>query len=155
MAGEMARAGAEALGEPGSAASLRDARRGEGAKGVSDFRFGCNPPETNWPRKVVLHALLNPRAPAQAQTVLVNQASGAMSAFGEIAIRGDARGAMYGALDFAEQLEIAGAPQAEEVRPTLGLRALNFNMPLPGTADLSEEDWPTTSGSGTLSLSAF
>ena len=122
-------------------------------------------------------ALLSLLSPAQAQTIIVNNASGPMAAFGETAIRGaargaklgrvaislaaelppeafrirktaggyaisggDARGAMYGALDFAEQLEIAGAPQAKEVRPALGMRALKFNIPLPGTGYLSEED---------------
>ena len=53
---------------------------------------------------------------------------------------GDARGAMYGALDFAEQLELNGKVRDKEEQPTLSLRALKFNVPLPGTGYLSEED---------------
>jgi hypothetical protein len=53
---------------------------------------------------------------------------------------GDARGAMYGALDFAEQLELNGEVRDKEAQPTLSLRALKFNVPLPGTGYLSEED---------------
>jgi hypothetical protein len=53
---------------------------------------------------------------------------------------GDARGAMYGALDAAEQLELTGAVREKDARPSLGMRALKFNIPLPGTGYLSEED---------------
>jgi hypothetical protein len=53
---------------------------------------------------------------------------------------GDARGAMYGALDFAEQLELSGKVRDKEEQPSLGVRALKFNIPLPGTGYLSEED---------------
>jgi hypothetical protein len=53
---------------------------------------------------------------------------------------GDARGAMYGALDFAEQMELSGRVGEKEERPTLSVRALKFNVPLPGTGYLSEED---------------
>jgi hypothetical protein len=53
---------------------------------------------------------------------------------------GDARGAMYGALDFAEQLELSGKVSEKEEHPSLGMRALKFNVPLPGTGYLSEED---------------
>lgn len=53
---------------------------------------------------------------------------------------GDARGAMYGALDFAEQIELAGAPRDKQIAPSLPVRALKFNIPLPGTGYLSEED---------------
>jgi hypothetical protein len=53
---------------------------------------------------------------------------------------GDARGAMYGALDFAEQLELTGKVQDKEEQPSLSVRALKFNIPLPGTGYLSEED---------------
>ena len=53
---------------------------------------------------------------------------------------GDARGAMYGALDFAEQLELDGKVRDREEQPSLSVRALKFNVPLPGTGYLSEED---------------
>jgi hypothetical protein len=53
---------------------------------------------------------------------------------------GDARGAMYGALDFAEQLELTGQVRGKEEQPSLPVRALKFNVPLPGTGYLSEED---------------
>ncbi|HMC59474.1 MAG TPA: hypothetical protein VKJ01_09805, partial [Candidatus Solibacter sp.] len=58
---------------------------------------------------------------------------------------GDARGAMYGALDFAEQLELTAQVRDKQVRdkeeqPSLAVRALKFNVPLPGTGYLSEED---------------
>src|ERR1035441_6278453 len=53
---------------------------------------------------------------------------------------GDARGAMYGALDFAEQLELNGKVRDQEEQPSLAVRALKFNVPLPGTGYLSEED---------------
>ena len=53
---------------------------------------------------------------------------------------GDARGAMYGALDFAEQLELTGKVSDKEEQPSLAVRALKFNVPLPGTGYLSEED---------------
>jgi len=53
---------------------------------------------------------------------------------------GDARGAMYGALDFAEQLELTGKVRDKEEQPALAVRALKFNVPLPGTGYLSEED---------------
>jgi hypothetical protein len=53
---------------------------------------------------------------------------------------GDARGAMYGALDFAEQLELTGKVRDKEEQPSLAVRALKFNVPLPGTGYLSEED---------------
>src|ERR1039458_4638507 len=53
---------------------------------------------------------------------------------------GDARGAMYGALDFAEQLELSGTVRDKEEQPSLAVRALKFNVPLPGTGYLSEED---------------
>jgi hypothetical protein len=53
---------------------------------------------------------------------------------------GDARGAMYGALDFAEQLELSGKVRDKEEQPSLAVRALKFNVPLPGTGYLSEED---------------
>jgi hypothetical protein len=53
---------------------------------------------------------------------------------------GDARGAMYGALDFAEQLELNGQVRDKEEQPSLSVRALKFNVPLPGTGYLSEED---------------
>lgn len=54
---------------------------------------------------------------------------------------GDARGAMYGALDFAEQIELTGAlPQPKEVKASLPVRALKFNLPLAGTGYLSVED---------------
>ena len=53
---------------------------------------------------------------------------------------GDARGVMYGALDLAEQFTLTGAAQDKSVRPTLAVRALKFNIPLPGTGYLSEED---------------
>ncbi len=53
---------------------------------------------------------------------------------------GDARGAMYGALDFAEQLELTGKVRDKEEQPSLSVRALKFNVPLPGTGYLSEED---------------
>ena len=53
---------------------------------------------------------------------------------------GDGRGAMYGAFDFAEQFELNGKVEDKEERPSLGVRALKFNVPLPGTGYLSEED---------------
>ena len=53
---------------------------------------------------------------------------------------GDARGAMYGALDFAEQLELSAQVRDKEEQPSLAVRALKFNVPLPGTGYLSEED---------------
>ena len=53
---------------------------------------------------------------------------------------GDARGAMYGALDVAEQIELNGQVREKEVAPSLQIRALKFNIPLPGTGYLSEED---------------
>ncbi|MGA3028680.1 MAG: hypothetical protein ABSF98_28375 [Bryobacteraceae bacterium] len=53
---------------------------------------------------------------------------------------GDARGAMYAALDFAEQLELSGKVRNKEEQPSLQFRALKFNIPLPGTGYLSEED---------------
>jgi len=53
---------------------------------------------------------------------------------------GDARGAMYGALDFAEQLELTGKVRDKKEQPSLEVRALKFNIPLPGTGYLSEED---------------
>ena len=53
---------------------------------------------------------------------------------------GDARGAMYGALDFAEQLELTAQVLDKEEQPSLPVRALKFNVPLPGTGYLSEED---------------
>jgi hypothetical protein len=53
---------------------------------------------------------------------------------------GDARGAMYGALDFAEQLELSARVRDKEEQPSLPVRALKFNVPLPGTGYLSEED---------------
>jgi hypothetical protein len=53
---------------------------------------------------------------------------------------GNARGAMYGALDFAEQLELTGKVPDKEEQPSLPVRALKFNIPLPGTGYLSEED---------------
>jgi hypothetical protein len=55
-------------------------------------------------------------------------------------IGADARGAMYGALDFAEQLELNGKVRDQEESPSLSIRALKFNVPLPGTGYLSEED---------------
>jgi len=63
------------------------------------------------------------------------------AAAGSYAISGgDARGAMYGALDAAEQLEIAGRLRDKAEQPSLPVRALKFNIPLPGTGYLSEED---------------
>ena len=53
---------------------------------------------------------------------------------------GDATGAMYGALDFAEQLELGAIPSNREKQPSLPFRALKFNMPLAGTGYLSDED---------------
>lgn len=53
---------------------------------------------------------------------------------------GDERGAMYGALDYAEQVELHGAARDKDSKPSLGVRALKFNVPLPGTGYLSEED---------------
>ena len=53
---------------------------------------------------------------------------------------GDARGAMYGALDFAEQLQLTAGGRDKEEQPSLSVRALKFNVPLPGTGYLSEED---------------
>jgi hypothetical protein len=53
---------------------------------------------------------------------------------------GDARGSMYGALDFAEQLELTARVRDKEEQPSLPVRALKFNVPLPGTGYLSEED---------------
>ena len=53
---------------------------------------------------------------------------------------GDARGAMYGALDLAEQVELTGKVSDKEEQPSLSVRALKFNVPLPGTGYLSEED---------------
>ena len=53
---------------------------------------------------------------------------------------GDERGAMYAALDYAEQLELNGAVREKQVKPSLGVRALKFNIPLAGTGYLSEED---------------
>src|SRR5271157_148206 len=53
---------------------------------------------------------------------------------------GDARGAMYGALDFAGQLELTAQVRDKEEQPSLAVRALKFNVPLPGTGYLSEED---------------
>ena len=53
---------------------------------------------------------------------------------------GDARGAMYGALDFAEQIELSGKVREKTEQPSLAMRALKFNIPLPGTGYLSEED---------------
>ena len=63
------------------------------------------------------------------------------SAAGSYAVTGgDARGALYGALDFAEQLELTGQVRDKEEQPSLAVRALKFNVPLPGTGYLSEED---------------
>ena len=59
---------------------------------------------------------------------------------GYAVIGGDARGAMYGALDFAEQLELTAQVRDKEEQPSLPVRALKFNVPLPGTGYLSEED---------------
>ncbi len=53
---------------------------------------------------------------------------------------GDARGVMYGALELAAQLEANGSARDTDVQPSLALRALKFNVPLPGTGYLSEED---------------
>ena len=53
---------------------------------------------------------------------------------------GDARGAMYGALDLAEQVELTGQARERSEQPSLTVRALKFNIPLPGTGYLSEED---------------
>ena len=53
---------------------------------------------------------------------------------------GDARGAMYGGLDFAEQVELTGNVREKDEQPTLAMRALKYNIPLPGTGYLSEED---------------
>jgi hypothetical protein len=47
---------------------------------------------------------------------------------------------MYGALDFAEQLDLRGSVREKRIEPALGIRALKFNIPLPGTGYLSEED---------------
>ncbi len=59
---------------------------------------------------------------------------------GWIVTGGDQRGAMYGALDAAEQLELSGGLHEKEEQPTLSVRALKYNIPLPGTGYLSEED---------------
>jgi hypothetical protein len=53
---------------------------------------------------------------------------------------GGSRGAMYGALDFAEQLELNGEIREKQEQPSLPVRALKFNIPLPGTGYLSTED---------------
>jgi hypothetical protein len=53
---------------------------------------------------------------------------------------GDARGAMYGALDLAEQVDLTGTVREKDEQPALGIRALKYNIPLPGTGYLSEED---------------
>ena len=56
---------------------------------------------------------------------------------------GDAKGVMYGALDVAEKLTLAGdlsTLRDESQSPFLPVRALKFNIPLAGTMYLSEED---------------
>jgi hypothetical protein len=56
---------------------------------------------------------------------------------------GDERGVMYGALDLAEQISIhRGVPGVtdKQRRPHVRVRALKFNIPLPGAGYVSEED---------------
>lgn len=81
-------------------------------------------------------------APGAKVSITVDRSLGA-EAFrirGQAITGGDERGAMYGALDYAEQIELYGAARDKESRPNLGVRALMFNIPLPGTGYLSEED---------------
>ena len=81
-------------------------------------------------------------APGAKVAITVDRSLGA-EAFrirGRAITGGDERGAMYGALDYAEQIELHGAARDKESRPSLGVRALKFNIPLPGTGYLSEED---------------
>jgi len=53
---------------------------------------------------------------------------------------GDARGVLYGALDATEQIDLGGVLREKRAQPSLGVRGLKFNIPLPGTGYLSEED---------------
>jgi hypothetical protein len=64
----------------------------------------------------------------------------AKTAGGYRILGGDARGVLYGALDAAGQIRLSGAIREKQSQPSLGIRGLKFNIPLPGTGYLSEED---------------
>jgi hypothetical protein len=65
----------------------------------------------------------------------IAKAGGGYQIFG-----GDARGVLYGALDASEQIALSGVVREKQEQPSLGIRGLKFNIPLPGTGYLSEED---------------
>jgi hypothetical protein len=55
-------------------------------------------------------------------------------------VGGDSRGAMYGALEAAEQLTLSGAVAATAKRPYLAVRGLKFNLPVSGSWYVTAED---------------
>jgi hypothetical protein len=60
---------------------------------------------------------------------------------GAIAIDGgDSRGAMYGALEAAEQVTLYGSVAPTTKRPSLSVRGLKFNLPLSGSWYLTPDD---------------
>jgi hypothetical protein len=53
---------------------------------------------------------------------------------------GDSRGAMYGALEAAEQVTLSGSVAPTTKRPYLSVRGLKFNLPLSGSWYLTPDD---------------
>jgi hypothetical protein len=53
---------------------------------------------------------------------------------------GDSRGAMYGALEAAEQVTLSGSVAPTNTRPYLSVRGLKFNLPLSGSWYLTADD---------------
>jgi hypothetical protein len=67
-------------------------------------------------------------------------------AAGPSIVGGDSRGAMYGALEAAEQLMLSGSVAATRKRPYLAVRGLKFNLPVAGSwyltpNDLARSEW--------------
>ena len=52
---------------------------------------------------------------------------------GAAIVGGDSRGAVYGALEAAEQVTLSGSVAPTAKRPYLAVRGLKFNLPLSGS----------------------
>jgi hypothetical protein len=66
--------------------------------------------------------------------------------WGAAIVGGDSRGAMYGAVEAAEQVTSSGSVAATARRPYLSVRGLKFNLPVSGswyltTDDLARSEW--------------
>jgi len=76
---------------------------------------------------------IDPRLGAEAFEIRVGD--GGTAIYG-----GDSRGAMYGALEAAEQVTLSGSVAPTTKQPSLAVRGLKFNLPLSGSWYLTSEE---------------